>query len=36
MNSIPRRVLEFWAKDARFEWKRRHKLERALVCEWAA
>lgn len=35
MNSIPRRVLEFWSQDARFDWKRRPKLERAIDCEWA-
>lgn len=35
MNSVPRRILEFWAKGDRFEWKRLRKLEHPLDCEWA-
>jgi hypothetical protein len=35
MNSIPRRVLEFWRKDSKFNWERAHELEVDLDCDWA-
>lgn len=35
MNSIPRRVLEFWERP-RIDWVRRPDLEREIACEWAA
>ena len=35
MNSIPRRVLQFWRKDQRHEWERVPELEVQLECEWA-
>ncbi len=34
MNSIPRRVVQFWMRDIR-EWKRAPEFERVLDCEWA-
>jgi hypothetical protein len=37
MNSVPRRVIEFWAlAHVSFDWKRLPDLERDLECEWAA
>lgn len=35
MNSIPRRVLEFWIKDRFCNWQRHVELEVPLVCDWA-
>lgn len=34
MNSIPRRVLEFWERE-KFDWQRRADLEVAIEPEWA-
>lgn len=36
MNSVPRRVLEFWKLSSSFEWGRYPDLERSIDCEWAA
>ncbi|MDQ3933411.1 MAG: hypothetical protein M3340_02130 [Actinomycetota bacterium] len=35
MNSVPRRVIEFWVRR-RFEWFRSSDLERTIDCGWAA
>lgn len=41
MNSVPRRVMEFWTRNAGFAmldglgWTRRPELEREIKCEWA-
>jgi len=35
MNSVPRRVLQFWRRGGRFEWVRVPGLERSIECEWA-
>lgn len=34
MNSEPKRVLEFWRRDGRFEWTRVPELEVAIEVEW--
>ncbi len=37
MNSVPKRVLEYWTNDGEcWEWKRFPELERDIACEWAA
>lgn len=38
MNSVPRKVLEFWTLDRErngWEWERRPEFEVAIECEWA-
>jgi hypothetical protein len=34
MNSIPKRVIEFWSSRS-WKWERRPEFERAIDCEWA-
>ena len=34
MNSIPRRVLQFWSRE-NGDWSRRSECERAIACQWA-
>lgn len=35
MNSIPRRVVEFWDAGHAVSWRRRTQLEKAIRCDWA-
>lgn len=35
MNSIPRRVLEFWERGVGLDWERRHDLEVDIDPDWA-